>query len=110
MIFEPTHSYGTGKTQISAATMLQAILVANKVGGENRHRNIALVICGVYGIDCPWFWHLERIIEKYPVESFDNAEWIPTFIEFYVSFINRIEQEILDTTGTNLGIEGVTLK
>ena len=111
MIFEPTHSYGTGKAKIDATTMIPAILVANKVGGSRRHNNIALIICGVYGVDVPWHWHLERIIEtKYPPESFDNPEWVQTFIDFYIEFINKIAQEVFDTTGVYLGVEGHKLK
>lgn len=109
MIFKPTQKLELKdlrvvglKDPVTGDNLSAVVVLINKLAGERRTKNIASAICGVYDCDCPWLWHLERIVATYPTESFDDVAWITTFIQFYMDFINRIEQEILDTTGTRL--------
>ncbi len=118
MIFEPSHSFTTDflkqlgfKGQVTIENFAKCVLLVNKGSfADRRTYNIAGIICGVWGADVPWFWHLTRVVATYDATSFDNEEWVGTFANWYMDFVNKIEQEVFDTTGTYIGFAALKHK
>jgi len=86
-----------------AEHIVKAMHSTNELNWAGEVRN--MILC-IYRMDAPWGWHLEKVLKKnYKQDNFKSVEWVPQFISWYVSLVNRIEAEVASQTSVHIGLE-----
>ena len=61
------------------------------------------MVVQVWGIDAPYSWHLERVLQRYGAESFaGNPEFCLQFTEAYICEVQAVEDRLVEQTGVSL--------
>jgi hypothetical protein len=100
---------GSGKWQtldginISVAPTTLYAQMARTDLGPKWYFHLREMIGQVWGVDAPYSWHLERVLQRYGAESFaGNPEFCLQFTEAYICEIQAVEDRLLEQTGASL--------
>ena len=90
--------------EVEAATLIGHIvwLANSSFKDEEFYFTAAHAICGVWGADVPWIWHLKKCMATQRRDFFKDGEWTRLFIDGYFITVNQVQKLLVDEVGADL--------
>ncbi len=107
VIYEPYQDLGLLKNGKVTKDNLFKVLpfcikFETKLKGGDWAWHFAKVVCGCYGMDGPWIWHMQRALRKADKAALGDPENCKVWVEWYVDLVNKTEKEFMAETGETI--------
>lgn len=93
------------KQLVNKDNLSKFIVIIHQLPAYYGHTHMTVeLICNVWRISSPWYTHLWRVKERYPIEFFRDAANVEAFINGYLEIIRKVDQLVIDESGVRMSL------